>query len=236
MQFTNKHKAMLITFLVSGTIILVMFNVQIKKQEKRIAESFYEIEPEKILTEEEALKVQEQIQNSKAETNKAFNQDAKSQRFAQAYRRIAPPEDYVRPDLSATQDGLSSNKDVEKVAPIDKKEIESFSKVNDVLKKQLEEEDVNNAKSSMSYSLVNRKHRFLPTPIYLCERGGKIVINITVNASGKVVEAKTNGASRSSDQCLIDHAIEYAKRARFNSASSTKSQIGTITFYFEGKR
>ena len=87
----------------------------------------------------------------------------------------------------------------------------------------------------MSYSLVDRKLLNNPTPIYLCEKGGKIVVNITVNAGGEVTDAYINSSSLSSNECLTDHAIEYAKQALFNSASKA-SQLGTITFFFIGKR
>ncbi len=93
-----------------------------------------------------------------------------------------------------------------------------------------------NKNSTMSYSLVNRTHKFLPTPIYLCEKSGKIIVNITVNHLGKVTDTSVNGSSTSINECLTDHAIEYAKNARFSIDASKKSQIGTITFNFKGKR
>ena len=235
MVFSNKHKALCITFLITGTVVLGMFNLHISQHQDRMAETFYEIIPEKELSEKEILELTEQEQ-VKAETNRAFNQNKESKRFAQAYRKIAPPKDYVRPDLNAIENDLYTNKMIPKESSrIEKEERNSFSKVNDILNKQLED-DSNNAKSTVSYSLVNRKHRFLPTPIYLCETSGRIVINITVSASGKVTATNYNNASSSTNQCLIAHALEYAKKSRFNSDSSKMSQIGTITFYFVGKR
>ncbi|WP_452232323.1 TonB family protein [Lacinutrix sp. MEBiC02595] len=231
MQFNNKHKAMSITFLISGTIILGMFNFHILKHNEEVAETFYEIEPAREITETE-LEAQEKA--TKAETNQAYNQNEKSKNQASVQRRIAPPEDYVRPDLSHSDYGASSKKEAkEKPSTVEKEELKSFSKVNDILKKQLDEN--NNAKSSVSYSLVNRKHRYLPTPIYLCQASGKIVVNITVNTSGKVTSTSYNNASSSSNSCLIEHALEYAEKARFNRNTSDGAQIGTITFYFEGK-
>ena len=235
MIFSNKHKALCITFLIIGTIVMGMFNLHIRNHEERIAEIFYEIIPEKELSKIEILELTEQEQD-KAETNKAFNKDQESKRFAQAYRRIEPPKDYVRPDLSTIENGLYTNKKLPKEASqIEKEERDSFSKVNDILNKQLDD-NLNNAMSTVSYSLVNRKHHFLPTPIYLCENSGKIVINITVNASGKVIDSNYNNASNSTNECLIEHALEYAQKSRFNSDISKMSQIGTITFYFVGKR
>ncbi|MFD2822824.1 hypothetical protein ACFS5M_04025 [Lacinutrix iliipiscaria] len=221
----------------AGTLVLAVFNLHIKKHQDRIAETFYEIEPEteEDLLEKELEKLAQQEQ-VKAETNQAFNENQKSKSFAQAYRRIEPPKDYVRPDLSQSEYGISSSniKVSTEDLKVEKEERKSFSKVNDVLNKQLKD-DLNNEKSTVSYSLTNRKHRFLPTPIYLCETGGKIVINITVNGSGKVIDSYYNNASNSANQCLIEHALEYAKKARFNSDNTIQSQIGSITFYFEGK-
>ncbi|MDB9961087.1 energy transducer TonB [Oceanihabitans sp.] len=238
MKFSDKYKALCITFLISGTIVLAMFNLHIRQHETRIAETFYDIQPEKEISQKEILeRLEQQLKEEqvKAETNTAFNQNQKNQRFAQAYQRIAPPEDYVRPDLNTIEDGLYANKKIPtESSRIEKEDRNSFSKVNEILNKQLED-DLNNAKSTMIYSLVNRKHQFLPTPIYLCETSGKIVINITVNASGKVISTNYNNASSSGNQCLIEHALEYAKKARFNTDASKASQIGTITFYFQGK-
>lgn len=230
MLFTDKHKAMLITFLISGTMVLAMFNFHIKQQQDRVAESYYEIETEELTPEEQQELTKEKI---KAETNKAYNQNKKSQRLAQAYKIIAPPEDYVRPNFSNSTKISNARKERQmKSSSIEKEDQRSFDKVNDVLKQQ---QQANNKKSTVHYSLVNREHRFLPTPVYLCETGGKIVINITVNASGKVIDTYYNNASSSNNACLIDHALEYAKKARFNQDNSKTSQIGSITFYFEGK-
>ncbi|WP_303420777.1 TonB family protein [Oceanihabitans sp. 2_MG-2023] len=222
---------MCITFLITGTIVLSMFNFHILKDQEEIIETFYEIEPANEIIKEQRT-AQEKV--TKAETNKAYNQNQESKHFAYAQKRIAPPKDYVRPELSNSDYGFSNkNKHLKKESRIEKEEFNSFSKANDVLKKQRKES--NNAKSSVGYSLVNRKHKYLPTPIYLCEASGKIVVNITVNTSGKVTEASYNNASNSSNNCLIEHAIEYAKKAKFNSNTTQESQIGTITFYFEGK-
>ena len=76
MQFNNKQKSLLLTFLISGTVVLSVFNLSIKKQNKLATESYYEMEPEKPLTEEEikVLEALESLNNAKAETNKAVNE------------------------------------------------------------------------------------------------------------------------------------------------------------------
>lgn len=235
MSLTDQHKALLITFLITGTVILSVFNFGLNKQKTLASESYYEIEPEKELTKEEN-KTLEQKNNTKAETNKAYNETKNNKHFAQAYKTIAPPEDYVtNVKTSATStSSYSKHRAKPNVKKIDKKELSSFDKVNSLLKKQKREGT--NTKSTISYSLVNRTHSHLPTPVYLCEVGGKIVINITVNANGNVTDAYVNSSSTSSNECLIEHALEYAKNSQFNTAPSKPSQIGSITFYFIGKQ
>ena len=239
MNLSDKHKALLITLLLSGTVILCVFNLSLKTQDELIVESYYEIEPEKELTPEEAklLEALEKINASKAETNSAFNETEKNKHFAQAYQQIAPPEDYV-PASSEESDGAddSSNSidDKKPLKPaINKEELSAYSKVNDLLKKQ-QNEGVN-TKSTISFSLVNRKKIYIPIPVYLCEVDGKIVVNITVDGNGKVIDTYINTSSTSSNECLIEHALQYAKDSRFSADVSKKTQLGSITFSFIGK-
>lgn len=205
-----------------------------------MAESYYELEPEPELTEEEikVLEALENQNNAKAETNKAFNETKANKHFAQAYKTIAPPEDYEPRSSNINSDNaLESYKSKyknENQAKLKKEDLSSFSKVNDLLKKQ--KGGGANTKSTMSYSLVNRSHYYLPTPVYLCENGGKIVINITVNANGDVIDAYVNSSSTSSNECLIEHALQYAEDAKFSKDASKEKQIGSITFNFIGKR
>jgi len=237
LNLTNQHKALLLTFLISGTVVMSVFNLSLKQHNELASESYYEMEPEEELTEEEIkiLQILEQLSASKAETNKAFNETQNNKHFAEAYKPIAPPEDYV-PKSSSTSETENPYEKAYKDddnSKLNNEELSSFSKVNDLLKKQ--QSKGANTKSTMSYSLTNRTHQYLPTPIYLCETGGKIVINITVNAKGSVIDAYVNTSSTSSNECLTDHALEYAKNSQFSVDTSKATQIGSITFYFIGK-
>ncbi|MFB9055439.1 hypothetical protein ACFFU9_01675 [Mariniflexile ostreae] len=207
------------------------------------SESYYVMEPEEKPSEEELkiLEALEKLDGAKAETNQAFNETQNSEHYAQAYKPIAPPEDFeptkTEPkdsDNDGKTDNAESFGNRPATAPaINEEALASFSKVNALLKQQTAERV--NKKSTMHYSLVGRTHRYLPTPIYLCEEGGKIVVNINVNATGNVTKAYVNTSSTSSNECLIHHAIEYAKEAQFSEDASKKSQLGSITFYFIGK-
>lgn len=204
-----------------------------------MAETYYEMEPEQELTEEEikVLEALESMNNTKTETNSAFNETQQNKHFAEAYKTIAPPEDYVpkSTNLDGENNEESYTKKIEDYSKskVDNEDISSFDKVKDLLNKQ--KNNGNNSKSTISFSLTNRKKIHIPIPVYLCEVNGKIIINITVNTDGDVTDAYTNSNSTSSNDCLIKHAIEYAKQSRFSSDSTKPSQIGTITFNFVGK-
>jgi len=88
-----------------------------------------------------------------------------------------------------------------------------------------------------SYDLKNRKAHSLEPPAYTCNRGGTVVIQIKVDQAGKVKGTSyLSGMSSSATECMINQAIKYAKRARFNYSSSAPSpQTGTITYKFVKK-
>lgn len=237
MKLSNQHKAALITFFISASVVMSLFAMHIKKK-TLVAETYYELEPEDPITEEQIKELEEQIEalknGQKAETNEAFN-ETQQRRFAQAYKLIEPPKDYVPQQIDNGNETVTEKElDIDESKKINQEELDRFNKANEILKKQ--QEDAANTKSTMSYSLVNRKHLYLPTPVYLCEEGGKIVINITVNSRGDVTSVAVNNSYLSVDDCLKDYALEYAKRARFNSDSSKAEQLGTISFFFIGKQ
>lgn len=205
-----------------------------------MAESYYELEPEDPLTKEETkvLKALEKLNNTKAETNSAFNETQNANRFAQAYKTIAPPEDYEpqTSNLNGTDSytGGYKEKYKNKQSPeLNEDLLSKFNKANDVLKKQTGK--TNNANSTIGFSLKNRTKQHIPIPVYLCEENGKIVVTITVNAAGNVIDAYVNNASTSNNACLIEHALDYAKQSTFSADAAKPSQIGTITFNFIGK-
>ncbi|MEO8933660.1 MAG: hypothetical protein ABI295_05080 [Xanthomarina sp.] len=243
LDLTDKQKSVLLTCLIAGTVVLTLFSFHIKKQAEQIAESYYLLEPEEPKTPEELeaekLAEAEAEENQTSQTNKAFNDTQDYKQFAEAYQPIAPPEDYV-PPVSET---ISENETLEPgstdaTSEIDADVLSSYNNVNNVLnrsKPSISSQSVNK-NTSMQYSLINRTHYYLPTPIYLCDEGGKIIVNITVNGSGLVTKASVNtSSSTSNNECLREHAIAYAKDARFSTDASTPSQIGTITFNFKGK-
>jgi hypothetical protein len=242
-----------------GTLIMSLFIIDMKEDAQQNAESYYELQPEK--TPEEKLLEQLALNDqSSQETNKAFNETNDFKEMMKNFKSLntndfdkttkqtetedtEEPEEVTDVKNSATTQEPSINQD----------ELSSYSKINQVIAMRSAEKRKStasngdnssnktgvsssvNRNSSVSYSLKDRKDQHLPPPVYLCEENGKIVINISVNSSGAVVDTSVNkAASTSSNECLIDSALEYARDARFNSAASA-NQIGTITYIFVGK-
>ena len=87
--------------------------------------------------------------------------------------------------------------------------------------------------SSVSYNLKDRYARFLPIPVFKCEYGGKVVVEILVNPKGVVQKAKILEDQSQSDDCLWRVAVDAAKRSRFNEKPDAPAlQKGTITYNF----
>jgi hypothetical protein len=75
---------------------------------------------------------------------------------------------------------------------------------------------------------------WIRNPGYTCGYGsaGRVTVHIKVNQNGDVISAVPT-ASAGSNQCMIDQAVRYARKSRFNySGSSAAQQEGTITYTF----
>lgn len=230
MVFSNTHKALLITLCISASILLMAYNFDIKKQNDLVAETYYELLPE----DTEDIETPESLDDilksfDDLTTNKAFNEhkdynnfeddDFKETMEKLNSRHEKTPETPITSDYeSSTNNSSSSN----------------FENINSIIEK-VSASETDNKKSSISFSLVGREKVQIPPPIYLCEASGKIVISITVDSNGNVIDAQYNNASNSNNGCLIDHALEYAKASTFSSNPNKKTQLGTITFLFRGK-
>lgn len=91
--------------------------------------------------------------------------------------------------------------------------------------------------ATVTYSLVDRiVSGRIPNPTYTCIEGGIVVITIKVNQYGNVISAKQNEASSTTtDGCLVENAIHYAMRTKFNANPQKRLQVGTISYVFQQK-
>ncbi len=82
-------------------------------------------------------------------------------------------------------------------------------------------------------SLKGRKSSSLPPPKF-CNAKGNVIIDITVDRNGSVVDAKYHrDGSTITDRCSIDNAIIAAKRSKFNAdENADEYQYGSINYVF----
>jgi TonB family protein len=112
----------------------------------------------------------------------------------------------------------------------DDPELANPSKDKDKLKKETGQ---NFGQTRITYALEDkRKAKYIDRPIYLCQGGGTVVIKISVDQSGNVIDAKVESSS-TTEQCVAETALTSAKNFIFHSNyNSSKKVEGKITYIF----
>ena len=226
MKYIERHKALILTSMIMGVLILSLYNIKMITKKKQRAEILMKISNEEIAEEplDEKPKKVTKI-SSKPKTHQAFNEEFEDD--AEFENRIKSLTD--------------TNQEIEN----DSQEEQSINEIQEIITKegnigfQRKIASTKNLKeqyskySSSSYSLKGRKLiAKLPNPVYTCNASGKVVIRIVVNSNGYVVDTKVDKRrSTSRNECLHDNAVLYAKEALF-SRSAIQSQEGTITYFF----
>ena len=75
----------------------------------------------------------------------------------------------------------------------------------------------------------------LPRPTYGIQEEGRVVVTITVDPKGNVIETRINNRTNTTNLQLRNAAMEAARRTKFNETNSENNQTGTITYYFKLK-
>lgn len=79
----------------------------------------------------------------------------------------------------------------------------------------------------------DRGKAYIHVPVFTCYGGGTVVVDITINSSGKVVSAEIISSSVNSDgECLKTEAKNAALKSKFTKISGTKTEKGKITYQF----
>ncbi|WP_224483988.1 hypothetical protein [Robertkochia aurantiaca] len=235
MNLSNKQLSLIITFCIMGIFLLILFNIRMAGEKEE--EFLYELSFDEELLEEIP---QEEVKMTELETHQAYNEAAKSS-YAKEIEEFKTLEELTQ-EMQENASEDQSPQDLDELSEnlgLAKEFTEKLKKQKEMLQKNLEkgeEEKVNvKRRTTITYSLVDRMHRDLPNPIYTCESFGKVVINIKVDALGRVTDADFNDKSSTTDNgCLVENAIYYAKQARFD-ASSRSEQLGSITYLFQGE-
>ena len=75
----------------------------------------------------------------------------------------------------------------------------------------------------------------LPRPVYNVQDEGRVVVTITVNPAGQVIQTSINKRTNTANAALRKAAEDAARKARFNAVEGVNNQTGTITYYFKLK-
>ncbi|MHA6279276.1 energy transducer TonB family protein [Salinimicrobium sp. CAU 1759] len=240
MDFFDRHKALIITTLIFSILILLMYNITISNESKKIRETLIELNdirprplPEEQPEPEEQEPEEPQPPRPTVQTHQAFNQNREeSQRNLESRLDEIFQKNAAQQEAAEEEATQPSRGDIA-LNPNRREEKKKASQGNNSSEKtSVEEDSLRN--SSISFSLRGRTAVFIPNPIYTCDTSGKVVVNITVNANGDVVRTSVNkAASTTSNECLIDQALEYAEEAKFSRLTGRDSQPGTITYNFQ---
>lgn len=243
MNLNRKQLSFLITFFSMALVVLGLYNIHLGQEEKEeyvIELSLLEEEDLEKPIEEELKEMEEMAKADPVKSHMAYNEANKPS--------FGNPEPLKTLEEILEEQELSSDSD----DPTDylSSDSEYAARVKELAKRRREKQELlgekeaskevmtNNLakrRTSISYSLVDRRHTSLPIPIYTCIEGGKVVINIKVDPLGKVIEADVNKKSSSTlNGCLVDNAIEYALKSKFNTGVKAE-QMGTITYLFQEK-
>ncbi|PIF01107.1 MAG: hypothetical protein CR994_03445 [Maribacter sp.] len=223
-------------------MILGLYNIHLggqKEKDEYVVELVMDEDILEELIKEEERMLEELQQQDPIKSHMAYNETAKPS-FGDP-EPLKTLEEILEEKTTNASDEVSEfdSEDSEYVAKVRELAKQREEKKQLLGEREAQKEERTNTlsarRTSVSYSLVGRNNYKLPPPIYTCIEGGKVVINIEVDAIGNVIDASFNEkSSGTSNGCLIDNAITYALKAKFDTASKTL-QKGTITYLFQGK-
>ncbi|HSM62587.1 MAG TPA: energy transducer TonB [Gillisia sp.] len=237
MDFFDRHKALIITCLFFAVLFLGLYNLNLSNSIQKERELLIDLDNFRV---EEPIEKEEEIEEEvpartreNLETHQAFNQnqEARDANFNEELNEIFQKNSAA--ELESTNENSSNSTGNYSLSSAKKKEVKKQSDGDNSAKiASANKGGIDN--SSISYSLKGRTAIDIPNPIYTCDRSGKVVVNITVNASGRVVGTSINkGSSSTNNECLTEQAEEYAKLAYFTEVVGRDSQPGTITYNFK---
>lgn len=235
MDFFDRHKALIITSLLFSILMLGLYNFKLSSNNDEVGEMLVQLDQLKIEQEEkqpEPPKQQQQTNRRQVQTHQAYNQDKETREadFKNKLNEIFEKNSAEQEEAENEEtEGSEGNYALSKKNSEEKKQRSDGDDSSEETSQKSAAYDY----SSISFSLKGRRAVRIPNPVYTCDTAGKVVVNITVDANGYVIDTSINkGSSTSSNECLTDRALEYSAGARFSKLEGRDAQPGTITYYF----
>mgnify|MGYP004548608201 CR=1 FL=1 len=187
---------------------------------------------------------QEKVEKEQAERN--LKEEVSERLDRMLAEAAGVPIRNVAVDRGALKDDRNTNaeelyKDAEKLArelkdgPKFDEPDEDYAAVSkpEVRKEEERERSSYKGPSVVSYELDGRKASKLSIPAYRCLGAGHVTVIITVDPSGKVLNAKVQDGVSSDDKCLRDFAVRAARLSRFSASGTAPArQTGNIVYLF----
>ena len=229
----EKHQNAILGTLIVHILIFVWLNIQ--------NVSFYIIQPkEKVLATLDFTTPENNLIPKKSKENFSTNEIVVT--------NAASNYDQEK-DMSASQRKALAEKVIEDVKEFEKKQFNDFGKDNPVkdnspqenekikdnsISKTINKSIKKTSNATAKYFCENRNMILQKIPSYLCNQTGTVRLTIKVNPKGEVTDCKVdNSETNTSNQCLIENAINYAKNWKFNQDfSTTQRQEGWIEFIY----
>jgi hypothetical protein len=178
-----------------------------------------QLEKERLEQEVNLLLRQTQEHLRNAAVNEDWEKESNSERD-----RVFDENDELQKKITATRQMLNSEE------PQDDRVADGSSVANESKKPATEKRYT--GPSVMSYSLTGRRSFVLPVPVYMCEKGGEVVVNIVVAGNGSVSVASVNEKKSAADLCIREAARQAALLSKFSVSTSSANQRGSITYRF----
>lgn len=97
---------------------------------------------------------------------------------------------------------------------------------------QKKEQNPYKGPTRIEYDLGGRGHRYIYRPIYKCQGSGKVIVDITVNPEGEVVDARIS-STNTNEICIQETALASAKQSLFErDMNAVPKHRGTISYEF----
>lgn len=230
-EWTYDHRVGLCITLIAYLVLAIAFVAgKIVVGEKPHSQGIYidiktlaELEMEKNRLEQEVARKKSDDVDWKKIQNLVSNENAESDKANKGQKSDMSSSD------KALQDRMRANRDAYEKGLAEEQAIRNNRGGDNA--KEAQDAKIK-GRVTVSFSLVNpvRNSRHLEVPAYQCEGGGEVVVEITVDRSGDVVNARVASGG---DDCMRDTALRAARNSRFNIDDSAPArQTGTITYIF----
>lgn len=244
-DFYNKHKeAILGTIMVHMLIIIALLAFKVttnyKNYNSDVTIDFVDRDIVEMIKEQNKSELEELLDKTKLTAEDKIMEEIRERSNKAVNEAIQDIDNKLKDDRHDSQDDLYKEaQDLQnRLNETDKKfkENRDFNPQDtDVTeqKKNVEAVVLKKGTTNISYFLGVRKMTKKTVPVYKCQGGGKVVVNIKVNKMGYVTAATVDTQLSLNDNCLCSAAEQAARTTRFNSDINGDDNLsGTITYVF----